>query len=100
MSDINLSQDPAFAVTPIHGRVAQAVWKMKKGSRICYHVGYLPIDRKNNDRIGAMANDVLAMGAPEHFRYSEEVVLQGLGAVSLTQKRLGYQVYAYYMTKN
>jgi hypothetical protein len=47
-----------------------------------------------------MANEVLTMGCPEHFRYSEEMVLQGLGAVSLTQKRLGYQLYAYYMTKN
>lgn len=100
MSNNIVAQETPFAVTPISGRVAQSVWKMKQGSRLCYHVGYLPIDRQKNDRVSSMANEVLTMGCPEHFRYSEEMVLQGLGAVSLTQKRLGYQLYAYYMTKN
>lgn len=100
MSDANLVTEQPFAVTPVAGKVPATVKEMPKGSRICYHVGYLPIDRQHSDSVGEMANEVLTMGCPEHFRYSHEMVLQGRGSVSLTQKRLGYQFYAYFMTKN
>lgn len=61
----------------------------KRGARIMYHVGYLPIDRATNRRLSMLASAI----------YSKSTAKGMTGLVYLLQNKLGPGQYEYYTVK-
>ncbi len=86
---------PVLAVADARRKIAE----MKPGETFCYHLGSLMEDRRGDGRIRRLAEFMLHQACPAQYPYGHDIVVNGLDAGSLTQRRLGRNFFEYLFTK-